>query len=192
MKLKVPAHVRPTMGKVKEAIFNILRSEISIFTDLKCLDLFAGSGSLGFKALELGANSLIAIDSHKDSIQALKENAEKYKFLNKTKIIKADCLKYDFVNTENLPHKFDLIFADPPYAISDEDLAILLNRIPLLTSDSGLFVLELGSGRDVSALLDNSNYSSKTSENSLCLNLLSKRVYGDTAIWFWRGAEEIF
>lgn len=96
---------RPTMDRVKESLFGIIQNDIK---DTTCLDLFAGSGSLGIEALSNGARECYFIDNSDKVLPILKQNVEG---INGAYIIKKhynDALK-DF-NT-----KFDIIFLDPPY-----------------------------------------------------------------------------
>lgn len=65
---------RPTLDRVKEALFNILQTEIR---DAKILDLFAGSGALGIESLSRGAKSCIFCDQSYDAIKIIKSNVEK-------------------------------------------------------------------------------------------------------------------
>jgi 16S rRNA (guanine966-N2)-methyltransferase len=169
IKFKAPSDIRPTAGKVRAAIFNILRSEFGNFEALHCLDLYAGSGALGLTALEEGAESLLAIDLSYDSVKAIKENAQKLRFEQKVKVIKDDCLGHKF----DPEQKFNLVFADPPYKIISKDLKHLIELVPKVLAENGLFVLELSS----SAKLDGAQEG---------LELLSKRVYGGTGVWFFK------
>ncbi|TXI35077.1 MAG: 16S rRNA (guanine(966)-N(2))-methyltransferase RsmD, partial [Niabella sp.] len=111
-KLQVPDSAKPTMERVKLAIFSMLGDEI---TGAKCLDLFAGSGNLGFEALSRGAASCDFIENDFFAIKSLKENLQKlentYQEELPAKIIKNDALKY----INDLYDRYDLIFIDPPY-----------------------------------------------------------------------------
>ena len=75
-KLKIPANVsaRPTLGRVRETLFNWLAGEIE---GGDCLDLFAGSGALGFEALSRGARSVVLVDNNRNTAEALKQNAKR-------------------------------------------------------------------------------------------------------------------
>lgn len=109
-KLKVPdsAGLRPTPDRVRETLFNWLAPVIA---GAHCLDLFAGSGALGFEALSRGAASLVMVDSSSSVVRLLREEQQ---------ILKADHAEiYQAVVPEQLrmPAKlFDIVFLDPPYA----------------------------------------------------------------------------
>ena len=105
--------VKPTLSKVRESVFNILSSRID-FDGKSFLDLFAGSGIMGFEAVSRGFSNLIAIDNNAKNIALLKQNAQ---ILG----IEGKFIKYDALNFLKKPEQtFDLIYIDPPY---DSDLA---------------------------------------------------------------------
>lgn len=102
--------IRPTMDKVKEAIFGMIQDYVS---DSVCLDLFAGTGSLGIEALSNGAKYVYFIDEMKDAINIIKTNIDKIRDENST-IIHNDYTSSIKKFSEN-GLKFDIIFIDPPY-----------------------------------------------------------------------------
>ncbi len=125
---------RPTMDRIKESMFAIIQNHLK---DAICLDLFAGSGSLGIEALSNGAKMCYFVDNNKIAIATIKKNT--LGIINK-EIIHADCFKAldKLKNT-----KFDLILLDPPY--HDNLLNKVLKKIKendLLKKD-GLIVCEL-------------------------------------------------
>ena len=75
-KLKVPANAaaRPSLGRARETLFNWLAGGVE---GSHCLDLFAGSGALGFEALSRGAPSLVLVDNHRSAADVLLENARR-------------------------------------------------------------------------------------------------------------------
>ena len=78
--LMVPKRgTRPTSDKVREALFSMINNFVE---DAHCLDLFAGSGSLGLEALSRGAESCVFVDIGRESCTAIKKNLEKAKFQN--------------------------------------------------------------------------------------------------------------
>lgn len=96
---------RPTMDRVKESLFAMIQNEI---TDSVCLDLFAGSGSLGIEALSNGAKKCYFVDSNPTMIKILKQNL---KDIENAIIINNDYKKA----LKNINEQFDIIFLDPPY-----------------------------------------------------------------------------
>lgn len=126
---------RPTLDRVKEALFNIIQTDIR---DSYILDLFAGSGALGIEALSRGAKFCVMADKSSDAIKVITRNLQKTRLEENAKVI-----RNDFVKTLNsLDQKFDIIFIDPPYA---ENIAVNaiehITRLDLLAKD-GIIVLE--------------------------------------------------
>lgn len=123
---------RPTMDRVKESLFGMIQNNI---IDSVCLDLFAGSGSLGIEALSNGASKCYFIDNNKEVIKILNRNLDK---IENSIIIKDN---YDnFLNNTN--EKFDIIFLDPPYKFNLINNCIDLIIKNNLLSDNGLIICE--------------------------------------------------
>lgn len=99
--------LRPTPDRVRETLFNWLGQTLYGKT---CLDLFAGSGALGFEALSRGAEQVVMIEQNEQIIDALHKNAESLKAENLT-ITPANAIKF----LETCHRKFDVVFVDPPY-----------------------------------------------------------------------------
>ena len=109
IQLNVPSRgVRPTMDRVKEAIFSSLGEAV---IGARVLDLFAGSGALGIEALSRGATSVLFVDEDRQSTMAIEKNLAKTKF--RARVTGQDVFKFlkRYSSTEN----FGIIFADPPY-----------------------------------------------------------------------------
>lgn len=102
---------RPTADRIKESLFNILGN---IVIDAQVLDVFAGTGNLGFEALSRGAKSAVFIDSSSESIEIIKENARRTKLDDYCQICKNDVLRV-LDRFSQAGQLFDLIFCDPPY-----------------------------------------------------------------------------
>jgi len=125
--------VRPTIDRVKEAIFSSIQFEVKnkIF-----LDLFAGSGQMGIEALSRGAKKSIFIDHDKDSIKIIKENLNKAKFSEESKVFCCDSLYF----LEKYNENFIIVFLDPPYnsGILQKSLLLIINKINL----NGIIICE--------------------------------------------------
>lgn len=137
--LKTPKNteVRPTLSKTRQAVFNILRPYIA---ESVCVDIFAGTGALGFEALSNGAAMSYFIDNR--HAELISSNAAKLKLgSEKAVVISAGWEKgINILSKKGV--KADIIFADPPY---DGGYPIKLLNSPGLSDilkDSGLFVLE--------------------------------------------------
>ena len=123
---------RPTMDRVKESLFGMIQNEIN---NSICLDLFAGSGSLGIEALSNGAKECYFVDNNMEIIKILKTNLEK---IDNYVIIKDDF--ENFLKTTN--QKFDIIFLDPPYKLNLITKAIDIIVQKELLNENGLIICE--------------------------------------------------
>jgi 16S rRNA (guanine966-N2)-methyltransferase len=142
----IPLHVpktdlRPTMDRVKNAIFNSL---LDVIPEARVLDLFAGTGGLGIEALSRGAKSCVFIESDRRTCESIRRNLEKTRLAG-GEVICADALRW--MERSAPAAAFDLILADPPYAKKDgeRDFARELLALPVLTralAPGGIFVLE--------------------------------------------------
>jgi len=107
-------NTRPTTDRTRESIFNILtvllaRQDRS-FDELDVLDVFAGSGALGFEALSRGARSATFIERDKVACGVIDQNAKTLKIESKAKVLLGDAL-----SPPRATHSYDLLFLDPPY-----------------------------------------------------------------------------
>ncbi len=138
-KIEVPKGIRPTQDKVRAMIFDVLGEEIK---DTNFIDLFAGSGAVGIEALSRGAEKVIFVEESKKIREVLKENILSLGYLNKTKIISKDALKWlSAVNKKLIIENYNIIFADPPYNKGwIEKLLHLINTEFCL--DKNLFIIE--------------------------------------------------
>lgn len=109
--------LRPSSDRVKETVFNWLRSYIE---HCVALDLFAGSGALGMEALSRGAASVCFVEKNRTATNSISKNLEKLKASN-AQVINQDALS--FIETQKLD-SFDLIFLDPPYALMESVMLI--------------------------------------------------------------------
>jgi 16S rRNA (guanine966-N2)-methyltransferase len=111
--------VRPTPDRVRETLFNWLGQAL---VGLDCLDLFAGSGALGFEAASRGARSVVMIDKHPRVIESLRA-AEHALGAASVRLVHADALEF----LRGPGARFDVVFIDPPYrlALAEKALALL-------------------------------------------------------------------
>ncbi len=106
------AGLRPTTDRVRETLFSWLQIPIS---GSSCLDMFAGSGALGFEAASRGAKSVVMIERHRTAAATLKSNTQKLKF-NNIEIICTDAVSNAIYQSRLAGQQFDLVFVDPPFA----------------------------------------------------------------------------
>lgn len=127
---------RPTTDFAKENLFNILANRID-FEELHVLDLFSGTGSISFECLSRGALTVTCVEHYLPHIQFIRDVAKKLRADTLT-VISGDV--YRFIETSS--GKYDLIFADAPYA--DERLSSLPERIfhSTLLAENGLLIVE--------------------------------------------------
>ena len=105
---------RPTLDRVKEALFNILQDKLK---DSVVLDLFAGSGALGIEALSRGAKKAYFCDKNPEAIKVIKDNLNKTRFIDKAIIFNCD-----YINAiRKINEELSIVFLDPPYKF---DLAV--------------------------------------------------------------------
>jgi len=124
--------VRPSPNRVRETLFNWLGQDL---TDWTVLDLFAGSGALGFEAASRGAARVLMIEQHPAVVKQLEQNRLELKF-NSVQIIRANAREWP--KTSQM--RFDLILVDPPF--SDPGVESLLKVISTCLKSSGMVYLE--------------------------------------------------
>jgi 16S rRNA (guanine966-N2)-methyltransferase len=132
--------VRPTMDRVKAAIFSSLGEEV---IGARVLDLFAGSGALGIEALSRGAASALFVEENSAAIAAIERNLARTKMEGRVR--KQDV--FAFLHSAQTREPFGIIFADPPYEKTKagaEFTRLLLEdkQLAEMLEPSGVFVLE--------------------------------------------------
>lgn len=136
---------RPTTDFAREALFNILDNEYE-FDDLKVLDLFGGTGAVSYEFASRGVGRVYCVEMSRENASFIKTEASRLGLDNVTMV--RDNV-FDFLNVCH--EKFDIVFADPPYAI--EGLETIPDRIfekDILHPDC-YFILEHGPGHDFSS-----------------------------------------
>jgi 16S rRNA (guanine966-N2)-methyltransferase len=114
--------VRPTTDFAKEALFNILNHRID-FDAVKVLELFAGTGNISYEFASRGTATITCIDTDSGCVKFINQIAEELSFPIRT--IKSDVYKY--INTA--VGSYDLVFADPPYAFTLEQIDTLVQGL---------------------------------------------------------------
>jgi 16S rRNA (guanine(966)-N(2))-methyltransferase RsmD len=136
--LDVPdiAGLRPSPDRVRETLFNWLQHLCRDFSEISALDLFAGTGALGFEAASRGARAVTLVESNPVALDGLRATRARLD-ARQVDIIAGDA----FATAARLaPRSFDLVFLDPPFDAGIHDLALGAVRT-LLTTD-GLLYLE--------------------------------------------------
>lgn len=124
--------LRPTPDRVRQTVFNWLGQELH---GLSCLDLFAGTGVMGFEALSRGAKLSVLVEKSRTAYQALVDNKSALKATN-AQVLNIDALQFLKQNQQ----KFDVIFLDPPYNQGLLDQVLPLIKTAL--SEDGLIYVE--------------------------------------------------
>ena len=125
------AALRPTPDRVRETLFNWLGQRLD---DLACLDLFAGSGALGFEALSRGAGRVVMVERDRGVAAGLRASAQALE-ASGLEVVEADALSW----LERARERFDIAFVDPPYA-SDLAVRALAKLPPHLTAGARVYV----------------------------------------------------
>lgn len=132
-------HLRPTPNRVRETVFNWLRFLFpGSWQEIACLDLFAGSGALGFEAASWGAGEVTLVDNHPLVVKQLKELKAKLVAEHITLILgEARHVAQDLL-TQN--KRYDIIFLDPPF--SQHPWSVILPLCRALLSSTGYVYIE--------------------------------------------------
>jgi 16S rRNA (guanine966-N2)-methyltransferase len=157
--------LRPAADRVRESIFNILQNRLSL-RGARVLDLFAGSGSLGFEALSRGAARIIFVDDWQGATKVIEENSELLRCEDRCEIIRADVYRF----LQHAEGQYDLVFVDPPYRLENAlDLPHKILEQGLL-SPPGLIIMEHATRTKIPT---NGSF-----------RLLSERTFGSTTVSF--------
>jgi 16S rRNA (guanine(966)-N(2))-methyltransferase RsmD len=164
------AATRPTSDKVREAIFNVL-GDVS---DLRVLDLFAGTGAFGIEALSRGAARAVFVESDRKLCETIKKNLGTVGLADRATVLQRDVRRAGSHAAARGP--FELVFADPPYGHGLDAEAIAMLVRDKLLAPSALVVVEHAS-RDRVAV---------PAEAAAVLTVEETRIYGDTALTCYR------
>lgn len=140
-KLKNPygGNIRPTGGKVRESIFDLLMNDIA---GAVCMDLFAGTGGLGLEALSRGAKKCYFCDDSRESMELIKTNVAKCGAQNESVLLFCDYTRALY----GLRERADIFLLDPPYKEGLYEKCLgLIDSLDLLTDD-GIIIAEHGAG----------------------------------------------
>ncbi len=133
---------RPTLDRVRENLFNMLQGEVS---DCRVLDLFAGSGALSLEALSRGAREAVLVDRDPRAIDVQIRNIRKLRFEQKCRTLRCDW-SWALAQLKAEEARFDLVFLDPPYAMTD--LRPVFHELTSLLSKEALVILEHQAGKE--------------------------------------------
>lgn len=166
--------IRPTSDRTREAIFNILmhRDDFSLL-DCRVLDLFAGTGALGFEAISRGASFALFIEMGAEGRGALRQNIETLGVGGCCKIYRRDATKLGSPGTLK---PFDLLFMDPPYAKQLGELALHSALAGGWLNPGAFIVWEEASGTEITVPAE--------------IQVVDRREYGAAQVLFGTVAPE--
>lgn len=172
-RLRTPpgSRTRPTSDRVREALFSSVEAEFGSLDGLAVLDLYAGSGAVGLEAASRGADRVVLVEGHPPTARLVATNARD---LGLT--VEVTGASVATVLATRPPAPFDLVFADPPYDLSEQleaDLAAL--------ADHGWL------GPDALVVVERSARSMEPSWPEGWIVERRKR-YGETALWYVRAS----
>lgn len=160
--------LRPTTGRVREAIFNVLGGQVA---GARVLDCYAGTGALGIEALSQGAAEAVFVDSSGAATKAIVESLSRMGLKERGTVLRGRLPGA----LESVTGPFDVVFLDPPY--DDETADETLVRLGALVAPGGTVVYEHGSRYN-------------PPEYPEGLELRDRRTYGDSAVAIYRAKEE--
>jgi 16S rRNA (guanine966-N2)-methyltransferase len=124
-RLKVPpGEARPTTDRVRESLFASLDHTLGGFAGARVLDLFAGSGALGLEAASRGASHVVLVERDRAAAAVIRENATAVGAPG-VRVVPASVSTY----LAGDPEPFDLVLADPPYAVNQADVTQFLTAL---------------------------------------------------------------
>ncbi len=159
------SNVRPTLSQIRESIFSTLFS-MTDFEELSFLDLFAGSGIMGFEAISRGFAKADFIEKDKKTFYLIKSNAKKLGLKNNQVDF---CLGDSLKVLKKLQKTYDIIYVDPPYmgGFYDDVLDTIFSN--KLLNTNGIIILEHPKSLDIKT----ENY-----------NIIKQKVYADKVLTF--------
>lgn len=135
---------RPTSSRLRESLFDICQNYIE---GAFFLDLFAGSGAMGFEALSRGAARVVFVENDPMSIRCIKNNIDQFNVKEKCVLLTGDV--FIALKKQLAGKVFDIIYADPPYGEYGDQLLSCLANHPILKPNGMLFIEDEGSSNDV-------------------------------------------
>ena len=170
----VPAGVRPLSDRAREGLFASLGGSVD---GARVLDLYAGTGAMGIEALSRGAASATFVERASPALVALKANLEKTHLSERSTVVAAGAL--DFLRGEPSSGPFDLVLADPPYALEGPDLDDVLAQLTFGWLSEGPWTVVLTRAK---------TKTEKSSSHVIPLHWVASRQlgYGDSLVILYR------
>jgi 16S rRNA (guanine966-N2)-methyltransferase len=162
---------RPATGRVRESLFSILGSMGVDWPRCRVLDLFAGSGSVGFEAASRGAPEVVFVEKNPRLAGLLRENAAALGLAG-VRVAVADVAAF---LAKKARHPFEVVFADPPYGLDLLPQALTRALAGGYLAPGGLAVAEIEAGLDLAPLAGIPG-----------LTYATDRLFGQTRIMIWQ------
>ncbi|HNU67857.1 MAG TPA: 16S rRNA (guanine(966)-N(2))-methyltransferase RsmD [Myxococcota bacterium] len=162
--------VRPTLEKVREAVFDSLGPR---FEGASVLDLFAGSGAMGFEALSRGAARVVFVDSEQRSLDAVRQNAAALKVVERSISLMALTASAAIRSLASKKERFDVVFVDPPWESGIYEQTLLELGLSGIVDPDGIVVVEHARRYPVDAVHGP-------------LVMTRDRTYGDACVAYFR------
>ena len=181
--------LRPTPDRLRETLFNWLIADIH---DAQVLDSCAGSGVLGFEALSRGAAHTTFIEINPAQSNMLRQSAEQLRLATNTYQIIQGTAEQVLTQNQTLPHHFDIVFIDPPYAqdLWQPILTALIKR-SLITTETLIYLeadkdLTLQLNQLVASLNENSAPQAETTQGIIGFECLKQTKVGQVVAGLYR------
>lgn len=159
--------IRPATDRVRETLFAIIPQYIDL-SRTTVIDLYAGTGSLGFECLSRGCQYVIFVDSSRDAIRSLKRTAQTLDCENRCRIIHSAVERFIRKKSESA----GLLFADPPYSMKE------VSSLPELIARSSI------AGQDAVLLIEHSKQTDFP--DSRWYTVFRKKIFGNTIVSFFQ------
>ena len=154
--LKIPfkasKYIRPTTNRTKETIFSWLTNDIK---NSRCLDMFAGTGSLGLEAISRGASFVYFAEKNRKMCEELYKTTIKLNIKNQSEVMAVDSLKFPFEKKIKKP--LDIVFIDPPFRLNYLKKAFSLIIDKDLITDKSIICTEVEKERKVEEIFSEWN-----------------------------------
>lgn len=168
---------RPTTDRVKEAMFSRLES-YDVLSDARVLDLYAGAGSLGLEAASRGARSVLLVELAPKAVAVCQANAGLVNKALRNELVTVRRGSVDSVLDSFAPvpggsagRTWDVVFMDPPYPLTEEELGRTLEKVALVLEEGATVVIER---------------STRSAEPTWPQGMarFAEKKYGETRLWF--------
>ncbi|MDG9674921.1 16S rRNA (guanine(966)-N(2))-methyltransferase RsmD [Micromonospora sp. DH14] len=166
------AGTRPTSDRVREALFSAIQADVDL-DGARFADLYAGSGAVGLEALSRGARHVLLVESDPRAARVIRENVAALRAGPAARLVAGKVATVLAAGPDGEP--YDVVFADPPYAVPDEEITALLAALV----DGGWLA------PDALVVVERSR---RTREFDWVEGITAERSrrYGETTLWYGR------